>query len=254
MKANFHTHTVRCRHATGDDREYVEAAIEKGLKALGFSDHTPYIFPDGYYSNYRMRPEEAEGYVRSVLSLRDEYKEDISIYLGFEAEHYPLYFADTMRFIEQYPYDYLILGQHYMQNEYGGRYSRALTSDETVLSTYVNECIEAMETGKFFYFAHPDFLHFVGDAERYRHHMERLCLAAKSHGVPLEINLLGIRALSHYPNDAFWSIAGKIGNDVILGCDAHEPSSVAAPADLEAAHTLVAKYELHLIEPLAPKK
>ncbi len=39
--ANYHTHTKRCRHAVGEDREYVEAAIEAGLKVLGFSDHTP---------------------------------------------------------------------------------------------------------------------------------------------------------------------------------------------------------------------
>ena len=30
MIANFHTHTSRCNHASGTDREYVEAAIEAG--------------------------------------------------------------------------------------------------------------------------------------------------------------------------------------------------------------------------------
>ena len=41
--ANYHTHTKRCHHACGEDREYVEAAIESGLKILGFSDHTFFI-------------------------------------------------------------------------------------------------------------------------------------------------------------------------------------------------------------------
>lgn len=27
MKANYHTHTTRCQHAFGEDREYVEEAI-----------------------------------------------------------------------------------------------------------------------------------------------------------------------------------------------------------------------------------
>ena len=48
MIANYHTHTWRCRHADGTEREYVERAIEGGLKILGFSDHSPYPFPDGY--------------------------------------------------------------------------------------------------------------------------------------------------------------------------------------------------------------
>lgn len=26
MKANYHTHTVRCKHARGEDKAYVEAA------------------------------------------------------------------------------------------------------------------------------------------------------------------------------------------------------------------------------------
>ena len=47
MIANYHTHTWRCRYANGTEREYVERAIEGGLKILGFSDHSPYPFPDG---------------------------------------------------------------------------------------------------------------------------------------------------------------------------------------------------------------
>ena len=46
MIANYHTHTKRCKHATGEDREYVEAASETGLKILGFADHCPWIYPD----------------------------------------------------------------------------------------------------------------------------------------------------------------------------------------------------------------
>ena len=41
MTENYHTHTARCRHATGTEEEYVLAAIDRGLKILGFSDHTP---------------------------------------------------------------------------------------------------------------------------------------------------------------------------------------------------------------------
>ena len=69
MIANYHTHTWRCRHADGTEREYVERAIEGGLKILGFSDHSPYPFPDGYDSGMRMRLDQVEGYVDSTLCL-----------------------------------------------------------------------------------------------------------------------------------------------------------------------------------------
>ena len=70
MIANYHTHTWRCRHADGTEREYVERAIEGGLKILGFSDHSPYPFPDGYDSGMRMRLDQVEGYVDTVLALK----------------------------------------------------------------------------------------------------------------------------------------------------------------------------------------
>ena len=38
MIANYHTHTFRCNHATGTDREYVEAAIRAGVKDVTIMD------------------------------------------------------------------------------------------------------------------------------------------------------------------------------------------------------------------------
>ena len=32
MFANYHTHTARCHHATGEDKAYVEAAIQNGFQ------------------------------------------------------------------------------------------------------------------------------------------------------------------------------------------------------------------------------
>ena len=36
LTANYHTHTVRCRHAYDPEREYIETAIKMGIKKLGF--------------------------------------------------------------------------------------------------------------------------------------------------------------------------------------------------------------------------
>ena len=55
LTTNFHTHTTRCNHAAGEDRQYVEEAIKGGLKVLGFSDHSPYFFLGDYYSTFRMK-------------------------------------------------------------------------------------------------------------------------------------------------------------------------------------------------------
>ena len=41
MIANYHTHTPRCHHAYASEEEFCQAAIDGGLKILGFSDHSP---------------------------------------------------------------------------------------------------------------------------------------------------------------------------------------------------------------------
>ena len=71
MIANYHTHTKRCGHASGEDREYVEAAIQAGFQILGFADHCPWVFPrKDYVSNMRMAPKDVDVYFYSLESLK----------------------------------------------------------------------------------------------------------------------------------------------------------------------------------------
>ena len=81
LKLNLHTHTARCNHAAGEEREYVENAIEAGIKILGVADHTPQPFPGGHISRMRMRMSEIEDYTKTVNSLKREYKGQIEILL-----------------------------------------------------------------------------------------------------------------------------------------------------------------------------
>ncbi|MCQ2436521.1 MAG: histidinol-phosphatase [Clostridia bacterium] len=250
---NYHTHTARCRHATGTEREFVETAIKEGIKVLGFADHAPYYFPDGYYSNFRMLPDETENYVNTILSLKKEYATDIDIYLGYEMEYYPAYFDKAVRQIGQYPHDYLILGQHFIGNENDGHIaSMRETDDEGLLRIYVDQVISAMNTGVYFYVAHPDVFHFVGDKETYVKHYTRLCREAKRLNVPLELNLLGVFGGRHYPNIDFWKIAGEISNDVIIGFDAHRPSGLEVDDNYPKIERIINECGLHIISPLSP--
>ena len=61
FKHNFHTHTFRCKHATGDAADYCAVAVERGMQTLGFSDHA--ALPDNRWHRERMHYEELDGYV-----------------------------------------------------------------------------------------------------------------------------------------------------------------------------------------------
>ena len=226
MIANYHTHTWRCNHARGTEREYVESAIKAGMEILGFSDHSPYIFPGNYYSNFRMRMDQLEGYIQCVLDLRKEYAGQIQIPLGLELEYYPEFLPQLLPILRDLPLDYLLLGQHFIGNEIGAHYNGWATNDKKLLETYVNQSIDAMQTGLFTYFAHPDLMRFQGDDKFYRSQMRRLCREAKDCGMPLEVNMLGLGEGRNYPDWRFWEEAAGEGNAVILGVDAHTPEAL----------------------------
>ena len=229
MIANYHTHTKRCRHAHGEDEEYVLAALEKGLQILGFADHTPYPFPGDYYSTFRMFPEDLSDYVNSILSLREKYAGKLQILVGLETEYYPAHFADLQAMLKDYPIDYMLLGQHALGNEQGDYMCGWPTEDVQTLKRYVNQSMEGMNTGCFAYFAHPDLINFVGDAKAYKEHMRTLIREAKSCNVPLELNLAGLYTGRNYPNRQFWELVAEEGAVAIMGVDAHSPEFLKDP-------------------------
>lgn len=245
--ANYHTHTVRCGHAQGSERDYIESAIRAGIGTLGFSDHAPYCFArPGYYSGWRMEPGQAPDYFATLRALREEYRGRIRILIGLEMEYYPKSFAATLDFVNRFAPDYLILGQHALNDEYDGVASYPPTDSEELLAQYVNQVCDGLKTGKFLYLAHPDVFHFVGDNAVYRRHMGKLCRFCRESDLPLEINMLGIADKRHYPSERFFSIAGEEGCDAVIGVDAHQPAALADVASYRAACTMAQRCGLHI--------
>ena len=232
MKTNYHTHTCRCGHAEAGERDYVEAAVRQGFDILGFADHVPMPYGD-FCSPIRMRPQETAAYVDTVKALRQEFSGQITLHIGFEAEYFPALFDDLLRMLEPFDYEYLVLGQHFLNSEVGGHYTGAAFDSAHMLNALVDQCVEGLNTGAFSCFAHPDLFCFTGEERVYRICARRLCREAKACGVPLEYNLLGAGLGRNYPTPSFWEEAAAVGNTVIIGWDAHSPAWLER-SDLEA--------------------
>ena len=249
MQVNLHTHTFRCRHATGTPEEYILRAVENGIKVLGFSEHAPYLFPNGFQSTYRLRVEKAKEYFTELNALREKYKDKLTIYIGFEMEYYPLYFADMLKTAKELGAEYLILGQHAIKNEYPiGKYKTGqyeTTAEE--LTEYVDCVVEGIKSGVFTYVCHPDNISSICDIQHYNAEMTRLCETAKQYDIPLEINFYGIRDHRRYPDERFWEIAGRVGNKVVYGFDSHDTPAAYDGDSIEVADELVRKYGLNLV-------
>lgn len=248
--ANYHTHTYRCGHARGEDRAYVEEAIKAGIKILGFSDHTPMPYPLAQRPGHRVQLSMAEDYFRSIADLKREYARDITIHIGVEAEFYPDTFDLFWDYIKQFPLEYMILGQHFIGRDEDSLYSSSASPSEEKLIKFTNNLIDAINTGKFLYIAHPDILNYTGEYEAYHREMTRLCQTAKAAGIPMEINRLGYFEHRIYPSDRFFGIAAREGCDVIIGSDAHSPDVFRDHASIEGCAEFAKKHGLNLLPSL----
>lgn len=252
MLGNYHTHTTLCHHAEGEMEAYVEQAIRQGLKELGFSDHVPmpFVSKPSHRSNFRMDMKETEQYVRRVLDLKKAYQNDITLYLGYEAEYYPKEFEAMLSHLVQYPIDYLILGQHFICNEYDATYSGS--PEYEVMKQYVDQVCVAMSTGVYSYFAHPDLPSYQG--EHYDELARKLIRQAKATNTPLEYNLLGMATNRFYPHDRFWELVKEEGASVVVGCDAHQVEAVANKTVLSQCFKKLDSFGLVPLETITLKK
>ena len=230
MRNNYHTHTYRCRHASGTERQYVMNAIKSGFSELGFSDHCPWPFDDDFESTCRMHPDEFPGYVKAVRKLGEKFADDIKIYCGLECEYYPAMLDWLKDLKEEYGLDYLILGNHFDTDERTGIYfGRATKADE--IHAYADRTTKGMMTGMFKYLAHPDlcFRSYKAWDDDCVAVSRDLCRCARETGMPLEYNLLGVRYTAQgansglgYPCSKFWEVAAAEDVKCIIGIDAHQ--------------------------------
>ncbi len=249
MKHNYHTHTARCKHASGTEEEYLQKAIDAGFETFGFSDHAPFVFVGDYVSPCRMDMNEIDNYFDTLLGLKEKYRSYIDVKIGFEIEYYPRLWDRAIEKYRNYPLDYLILGEHMIGNESLSCINAfAPTNDERVLSDFVDHCISAINTDRITYVCHPDNINFTGDDAVYVKEMSRLIKACNEKSIPLEINLYGIRDGRHYPKRLFWETASRLGATAVLGQDCHKISHVCVKEEIEKAEAFADTLGIKLID------
>ncbi len=235
LKRNYHTHTYRCRHASGDCLDYAEVADRLGMEVLGFSDHTP--LPDGRWKDVRMALGELDGYQKAVTDARQAFPA-LRILLGMECEYTKelhAFFEDEL--LGARNFDYLIGAAHYIEvdDSWYGVFRHSGTAAN--LRRYVEQVLLTLDSGLFAFLAHPDLFgcchhDWNEDCERAA---RDICQATVAADVPLEINGYGWRKpwidtaagkRAMYPWIPFWEIAAEEGVKAVINSDAHRPRDV----------------------------
>ena len=232
--ADHHMHTPLCQHATGPMEDYIERGIERGLRAVGFSDHNP--LPDGLGANVRMKESELDYYVQRVLDLRYQYRGKIDVLLGLELDYIPGLEPYLEKQIARYPWDYIIGSVHYMDPDCRvGSWSRHFTADvDEHYARYFQLMRQLAASGLCDILAHFDVVKRTGHAPTPRalEEAKRTLEAIAPTGLCIEINTSGYRhpelpEPQPYPSLPLALHAHQLGIPLLVNSDAHAPDQVA---------------------------
>ncbi len=255
MLIDYHTHHERCGHATGTLREYVEKAIILKLDEIGLSDHMPIIHlsKDKCLPGLAMELNELELYVREVLDLKAEYKNDIVVKLGLEADYIEGYETKIGELLNPYPFDYLIGSVHFL-GEWDISDSRQMLnwqkrSVEDIYEDYYRALQGAAKSGLYDIIGHFDVVKKHGHFPKkdVMPLVVKTLRSIKENNMALEINTSGLARIhaDTYPSFNIIRQAIELKIPFTLGSDAHRPCDVHKNIDIGREFLL--KNEVHEI-------
>jgi len=237
MKFDLHTHHKRCGHAIGEISEYIQAAIDAGMHAIGISDHSPYFGSPHNHAQpgITMAKSEFPRYIAEVLRLKTLYKEQIEVLLGVESDFFPEFSSLYAVEYSKYPFDYVIGSVHFTQgiSIFNRRRWDKLTAAQMVYEkeSYYDLIRQSAQCGMFQILGHidamkgyyPEFSAIPAPAA-----IDEALRIIGECGLAIEINTSGKTkdCGGWYPSDDILERALYHHVDVTFGSDAHKPSRV----------------------------
>ena len=245
-RADLHTHTALCKHASGTPEEYLSAAQKAGLAYWGVSDHFP--APAGYDAEFRMAPGDLPRYFEILRSLREAARgTSLHILAAAEFDYVPGRMDEVFAALDPLrpEFDYLIGSVHYVGDfafddpdkiaewpRYGV---------DAVWDGYLTDLLAFVKLGGFNVMAHSDLPKKFGfrpsKPETVLRRMTEIYECAAAKGICLELNTAGLRVAADeiYPSAELLRAAFRAGMKITLGSDAHKPEHIAYAFDATAA-------------------
>lgn len=245
-RADLHTHTALCKHASGTPEEYLAAARNAGLAYWGVSDHFP--APAGYDAEFRMAPDDLPRYFAILDSLRAAADgSGLQVLAAVEFDYVPGRMDEVFAALDPLrpKFDYLIGSVHYV-GEFAFDDPDKLAEwprygVDAVWDDYLTGLKAFVELGGFDVMAHSDLPKKFGfrpsDRENVLRRMTDIYECAAAKGIRLELNTAGLRVAADeiYPAPDLLRAAFRAGMKITLGSDAHKPEHVACAFDRAAA-------------------
>lgn len=218
--ANYHTHTRWCKHAVGEIEDYIEMAIQHGMRELAITEHVPH---EDNLDKRRLQWEEFASYNAALDEAVRRYADKIKVYKGFECEYYPESMAAYQMFQEEYGYELFVLGQH--RTGKNREIDHFDSKGKKELISYADTVSEALETGQFHFLAHPDLV-LVGYSQwddYAKGALQQVFNTCERLNIPVEINANGLRDGRAYPSVDAFKLSKNYNLRYLINSDAHHP-------------------------------
>ncbi len=230
-------HTPLCGHAIGLPQEYAKQALQVGLEEIGFSDHAPFVVKD--LPGITMKMQQLPQYYRMIELVRDQYRNELLIKVGIEADFVPGYEEKTKAILKDYPYDYVIGSVHFIRgwgfDNPEEREQWDQNDIDEVYRQYYSLLRQSAQSQLFDIMAHVDLVKKFGHRPSafLADEVEKTAQVFKESGVAVEINTSGLRkpVKEIYPSLLALKIYARCQVPLCFGSDAHDPKDVGKDYD-----------------------
>jgi histidinol-phosphatase (PHP family) len=253
-KSNYHTHSRWC-DGKGELRAYIEEAIIRGLRAIGFSGHAPLPYPN----EWTMNEGSLKLYLEELRVLQKEYRGRIEIYIGLETDYIkkvvePSFFSQQ----KELRLDYTIGSVHGLIDPESGRYlsidgpeeelrelisSPRFGTPRSVVEAYYHAVGEMISAGGFSFLGHLDLIKklngklflFDENSDWYLRAIITVLERVAEAALPIEMNTGALsRGYTDEPYPSGWILphCRERNIPIIINSDAHRPEWVDYGFDL----------------------
>lgn len=235
MLWDTHMHSQYSGDSDAPQDAMINAAIEKGLGGICFTDHLDIDYPN--------EPDlfllDLPNYSASVLAQKEHFKGRIDLRLGIELGLQPHLATLHADILSQYPFDFVIGSSHvvhgidpYYPVFYEGR------AEEDCYLEYFESILENIRAfDGFDVYGHIDYVVRYGPNRntnysyaKYKDVIDAILRLLIEKGKGIEINMGGFKYGLNHPNPTEEIIARyrELGGEIItIGADAHQPEHVA---------------------------
>ena len=222
MRIDLHNHTTRCNHAKGSMESYIQRAIELNINVYGFSEHAPMDFD----TFYRLDFQEMNLYEFEVNALKEKYKNEIQILLGYEVDYLKNHIDKR---VINAKVDYLIGSVHFLGKwgfdnpEFIDEYKNRNIDD--IWQEYFNNIESMAKSGYFDIVGHLDLIKVFNFMPKkdIRLIASKALKAIKKSNMTIELNSAGLRKpiKEIYPSPLLLEMAYELEIPITFSSDAH---------------------------------